>query len=145
MTRILVVDASVAVKWLVPEPDSAQAEALFRGENRLVAPDLLLVEVANALWRRCRKASTTPEEAEFMQGKLPQFFARVHPVGPLLRRALAIGVALDHPVYDCVYLALAERENCPLVTADARLLARTAGLAGIAVVPLSEFAPDTAP
>lgn len=139
------VDASVAVKWLLPEPDSPQAETLLSGGNRLVAPDLLLIEVANVLWRKRRAAQVTDADAAAMQEDLPQFFARLHPIGPLMPRALAISFALDHPVYDCVYLALAEREGCPLVTADARFLAKAARFDAAELVSLADFAPDIDP
>ncbi|WP_349369413.1 type II toxin-antitoxin system VapC family toxin [Salinarimonas sp.] len=143
MSGAVVVDASVAVKWLLPEPDSPMAETLLSGGVRLMAPDLVLVEVANALWRKRRVAQVTDAAAAAMQEDLPQFFARLHPVGSLMTRALAISFALDHPVYDCVYLALAEREGCPLVTADKRLLAKAAGFDAAELVSLTDIARDT--
>ena len=58
----LVVDASIAVKWVLPEPDSERARALIlRGD--LTAPDLLRLEVANALWKQARRGAITPERA----------------------------------------------------------------------------------
>lgn len=145
MSGALVVDASVAVKWLLPEPDSPQAEQLLAGGARLVAPDLLPIEVANVLWRKRRAAQLSDNEAAAMQDDLPQFFERLYPVGPLAARALAISFALDHPVYGCVYLALAEREGCPLVTADARFLAKAARFHLAELVSLADIAPDTDP
>ena len=121
-----VVDASVAVKWVVPELLSEQADRLLDSDDRLIAPDLLLVEAANALWKkRCRREISAFEAARALS-ILGEGALIVFPAQPLLARALTFADRLDHPVYDCVYLALAERERATFVTADERLTTRLA-------------------
>lgn len=133
----LVVDASVAIKWLISQTGSPEARALARPGVELIAPDLLLIEVANVLWRSVRLKRIRAADAELANDVLPRSFTRIEPSRPLARRALALAMALDHPVYDCVYFALAEREAAPLITADKRLLAAGAKLAGVSVQPLA--------
>lgn len=122
----LVVDSSVAVKWVVPEVLSDRADRLLAGGDELLAPDLLPVEAANALWRKTARREISPGEADRALAMLLESGIEFRPVGPLLGRAMRLARRLAHPVYDCVYLALAERERVPLVTADVRLLGRVA-------------------
>jgi predicted nucleic acid-binding protein len=112
-----IVDSSVAVKWYLDEVYSEAARSLVASE--LAAPSLLLVECANVFWRRCRIGDIKREEAQFAYETLAGAPLELHDLpGELGRRALQIGLSLNHPVYDCVYLALAERLGIPLVTAD---------------------------
>ena len=105
---IIVVDASVALKWVIEEPDSSKDEAIRSRE--LLAPELILSECGNASWRACQRGQLTASAA-------------------IERMALGIAVALGHPVYDAVYLAVAEVYTTQVVTADTRLLRRLAGSA----------------
>jgi predicted nucleic acid-binding protein len=119
----LVVDASVAVKWYVPEIGSTQASMLLQSAARLVAPDLLIAEFGNILWKKVRRDELTAEEAH----DIVDAFVTVPPVvirpsTSLLRGALEIANGLQRPVYDALYLALAVAENCTLVTADDALV-----------------------
>jgi predicted nucleic acid-binding protein len=119
----LVVDASVAVKWVVDEPGSAKALLVYADEGDLAAPTLLLAEVGNALWKKYRKALVTERQVKLALESLPRFFDRLCELSELAPRAGALALRLDQPIYDCFYLALAERETASLVTADARLFA----------------------
>jgi predicted nucleic acid-binding protein len=122
---MLVVDASVLVPLLVAEPSSAMARAVA-AEPELLAPDLILAETLNVLWKKQRMGQIDDSlriEAVGLVG--PPLLALVA-MPPLARRASALAHELDHPVYDCFYLALAEREGAPLVTADTRLVAKVA-------------------
>jgi predicted nucleic acid-binding protein len=116
-----VVDASVAVKWLVQEPFSDQAARLLTSGHTLVAPELLFAEATNALWAMCRRGDIGTTDFSEAVGVL-----RAAPVAvPATVRHLAaaagrLAIDLDHPVYDCVYLALAMQEQCSVVTADRR-------------------------
>ena len=131
-----VVDASIAIKWVIPEILSEAADRLRDGDDDFVAPDLLLVEVANALWRKTTAKEISPREADAFD-LVGQSGIDLRPTGPLLPRAMDVARRLDHPVYDCVYLALAERERAALVTADQRLLRRLSTRPlGVSVVDL---------
>ena len=103
-----VVDASVAIKWLVDEPLSAQAARLLDDDLPLAAPELIYAEAANALWaiaRRGRIVAADVREALDLLADAP---------------LTVLAADLDHPVYDCLYLALALQEQRPVITADRR-------------------------
>lgn len=130
----MIVDASVAFKWLVPESDSDAALALFETTEPLYAPDLVLTEVANAMWARLRKVDGDHGPAvKAAASALPRMLTLLVPVVELLPRAIELAFNLQHPIYDCLYLALAEREKAALITADRRLIA-TAGSGGHAAL-----------
>ena len=118
-----VVDASVALKWVIPEVLSDRAARLLDDGDALVAPEMLLVEVANALWRKLTRREITGREADRALELLSESGLDLTPATPLVGRALDLARMLQHPVYDCVYLALAERERATLVSADTRLVA----------------------
>jgi predicted nucleic acid-binding protein len=118
----VVVDASVAVRWLLDTPGSDRAERLIREEDHVVAPDLVMVEIANGLWKAVRFAGLAPETAAEAMAQAGTGFHELIESLALADRALAIALELQHPAYDCFYLALAEQRNAPLVTADDRLL-----------------------
>jgi predicted nucleic acid-binding protein len=119
----LIVDASVAVKWFAAEDNSDRARALFASGEELIAPDLVLAEVSNVMWKKLRRGLLLPDQVVASARRLPQYFERLIAISELVERATELTVTLDHPVYDCFYLALAERERLPLVSADGRLLA----------------------
>lgn len=123
----IVVDASVALKWLLPEPDSVAAERVVSAGDALIAPTLLVAETCSAVWKRLRRGEVTTEHADLVVARLPQLLDRLIADALLALAALRIAREIDHPVYDCFYLALAERENAPLVTADRRLVERVTG------------------
>ncbi|HEY6578862.1 MAG TPA: type II toxin-antitoxin system VapC family toxin [Rhizomicrobium sp.] len=120
----LVVDASVAIKWVVEEQGTPEALALRK--SKLIAPELLLAECANILWKKARRAEFTNDEAFLAARLLQNADVEIVPMRPLLDTATRLAVALDHPAYDCIYLALAVARDCPLITADNRLLGRLA-------------------
>jgi len=109
----------VAVKWVVPEPDSKHAECLL--EHGLVAPDLLFAECANVLWKKVRRGELTKGEADVAAQTLEQADLAVVSTRGYLALATSIAVEFDHPAYDAVYLAVAEASSLRLVTADERL------------------------
>jgi predicted nucleic acid-binding protein len=117
----LVIDASVALKWVLDEPGGAEAEALL--DEALIAPGLWLIEAANALWKRAGRGEISADEAaERLQALLHAPVATPRTEDDLAS-ALSLASQLAHPVYDCLYLALAIRENTQVVTADTRFYA----------------------
>lgn len=120
----LVVDASVALKWFVPEPETPRAFELFA--STLLAPELLDPECLNALWVRVRRREITREQALTGRGRLQTApVSRIRHEG-LASAAFDIAFELDHPVYDCFHLALAAPEEIPVGTSDRRLLSAVA-------------------
>jgi predicted nucleic acid-binding protein len=137
-----IVDASIALKWFFDEGDEAQAEALAASGATLLAPVLIQTEVANALWKKGRTGRVTVTEAINICAQLPAFFERLFPVEPLLPEAVALSFRLDHPIYDCIYLSLAHAADCPLVTADRRLVQKIRGESGLPnILPLDHWRP----
>jgi predicted nucleic acid-binding protein len=113
-----VVDASVAVKWYVPEVHSVEAERLLDPAYDLHAPDLIVPEFGNILWKKVGRAELTAAQAR----KIVEAFIDVpmfkHPASPLLEAALDGALQSAQTVYDWTYLALAIALNCQMVTAD---------------------------
>lgn len=128
----VVVDASIAAKWILGEPDSARALAV-RDEGDLIAPSIIAAEVGNALWKAVRRDGIARKDAlDAIQAILLAFDALI-PIEDLRQRALELAITLDHPIYDCFYLALAERERVPLICVDGPLIGKTKKLKGIEV------------
>ncbi len=123
---VIVVDASVAFKWFTEEPGAVAATALLQGSATLIAPELIVAEVCNAAWRAVRAGDLTAAQRDQALPRLAEAFQELLLILPLAPRALAIATALEHPVYDCFYLALAEQRAAFVVTADRRLLQRIA-------------------
>jgi len=121
-----VIDSSVSFKWVVPESDSDKADRLrvaFRNAvHELLAPDVFSLELAHALTKAERQGRIPVGQAAVLWADVqlnpPHFF----PSGPLAPRAIAISSAVRIGLYDCLYVALAQREGCELVTADDRLV-----------------------
>jgi predicted nucleic acid-binding protein len=122
----LVVDASVALKWFVEEAGSDLAEHVAM-QHELIAPELIVAEVHNALWRIERLGRLGAEDVAEATASFPSYFDRLFALTPLEPLAARIARALDHPVYDCFYVALAEIDGSAMVTADRRFLERLAG------------------
>ena len=122
----LVIDASIAIKWLIEEEGTPQALTLRR-TARLLAPELLVAECANILWKKARRNELSREEALLAARLLQTAAIELVPTRSLLAAATRIAIALDHPAYDCLYLALAIENDCRFVTADERFLRKLGG------------------
>ena len=133
-----VVDASVAVKWVIEETESTRALAL-KG-CRLYAPDLWVAECANVLWKKSARNEISAGEAEAAAMALEAAEVELVATRPLLARAVVLATRLGHAAYDCLYLLAAADLGIPLITADSRLaaLARTKD-APAAVIALSDL------
>ncbi len=117
---LIVVDASVAVKWLVTEEGSSKAEQLLGRGHALHAPRLMAAEILNAVRNKERSGELTPQDAIAIGNQarhVPVLWGNDEELGPV---ALQLALDLQHPIYDCMYLALAQRNRGLVVTADAR-------------------------
>jgi len=117
----IVVDASIAFLWFANEPDRWGAERLLETEASLLAPDLMAVETTNAWWKKLRRREMELSDVEQAVTHLLALGIAWMPSAPLLRPAARLAVELGHPVYDCLYLALAASHAAALATADDRL------------------------
>ena len=120
----LVVDASVALKWYLKEAGADTARQILAGDEFLVAPELVIAEVCNGSWIAYRRRELGATQQSDIAQEISQVFDRLEPLARHASRAAAIARDLDHPVYDCFYLAVSEALDAPLVTADGRLLAK---------------------
>jgi predicted nucleic acid-binding protein len=128
----LVVDASAFVKVLVPEAGTEQAFKLLERGDPLCAPAHMLVETANALWKKVRWQGLPHADASDALDVAMRYQIDLVPTEGLLPEAFALACELPHPVYDCLYLLLALRGGRTLVTADARMR-EAAGALGVRV------------
>jgi len=119
---VVVVDASVAAKWVLREPGSADAPALLDSGDVLTAPALVRVEGASAIARAYRSGRLEREDADHALrhwlGYLGSGALDLVDDSRDLGRAAELSFALRHPLPDCLYLALAERLDVELLTAD---------------------------
>ena len=114
-------DTSVAVKWFVNEAGHEPAISLLAADVELAAPDFVLAEIANVLWREERLGEISHEQVNEAVGKTMQFFQFLIPAHDLALGALDLARALQHSVYDCLFLECAvQRRDARLVTADER-------------------------
>jgi predicted nucleic acid-binding protein len=116
-----VVDASVAIKWVVEEGGTAKALAV-RQHNRLMAPELMLAECANILWKKVRRGELTASESRFAAMLIEGTGVEFVEMRALIVESAELAFMLNHPAYDCMYIALARQEACQLITADQRLV-----------------------
>lgn len=116
----VVVDASVAVKWFVPEVHAVAARRLLTGDVILLAPDLIWAEVANALWRKWREGELAVEAVQGILTDFRRFPLHIHACESLYDVTWPVAVATGRTFYDSLYLALAMSTGAPLVTADQR-------------------------
>lgn len=116
----LTVDASMVIKWFVAEPMSDEARLLLARRVHLQAPEFLLVEFANTIWKKKRRGEL-PDAQPYLEelAGLPDIIT-LHRNGELVERAVSIAMEMDHPIYDCLYLACAESTDSNLITADQR-------------------------
>jgi predicted nucleic acid-binding protein len=117
----LIVDASVAVKWFLQEDGSERARDLA-GDDDLRAPDLILAETFNAIWKRWKRGEATADQLSAALPALTRTLDLV-PLTHLAEAAARLSQQHRHPIYDCVYLAAALASGLPLVTADERQFA----------------------
>ncbi len=129
----LVIDANVGVKWFIEEPRSSAARKILEKGSSFIAPDIFIPEICNVVWKKVRQQEVTTEQGQAIVSNISAVLDRIVPSPDLANRAFALAVRYNHPVYDCLYLALAERESFMLVTDDAKLvtIAKRAKLGGL--------------
>jgi predicted nucleic acid-binding protein len=136
---LTVVDASVAVKWFFPERGSPAAQALLAQPEQLAAPALVRIEVYAAITRKVRLGEIAPDEAraacKLWGSAIEKGVLALVPDEQLLSEAIELALKLAHPLQDCLYLALAEREQAVLMTADPKFQGRAqAAYASVALL-----------
>lgn len=133
---LFIPDSSVVCRMhFKDEEDADLAEDFLRRFSRDVfAPDFILFEVASAMQKGIAEGRISPAKGRLAMREVPEDVRSLVPSAPLLPLAFEMATALPHPVYDCVYLALAERDNAMLITADAAFLGK------LKKTPWSEFA-----
>jgi predicted nucleic acid-binding protein len=143
---VYVVDASVVVKWFVPEIHSDSARRLLALPNEYFAPDLLFAETANTIWKKVRRKELTPDEARPLVSDIGRAKIETVSCQALAEDAYALAHSTGRTVYDAMYIVLAVRLNTRSITADDRLeaaLRRIPALAGH-IQHVQTFEPDAA-
>jgi predicted nucleic acid-binding protein len=120
-----VLDASIALKWVLAEPDSSKADRLrqdLRNQiHEFIAPDSFLLEVAHGLAKAERRGVIQRPQGTAHLINILATCPVLHPSAPLLMRAFALASASRIGVYDCLFVVLSDQEGCDLLTADDRL------------------------
>lgn len=122
----LVIDSSVAVKWFVAEPHSAEARRILedyqKGTISFLAPDLINAEFGNVVWKKQMFQGLDAADAQDIIDKFCSLHFTLTPIASLLDEAYKIAVTHRRTVYDSLYLALSLREGCQYVTADEKFV-----------------------
>ena len=117
-----VLDASAALRLITNDPEGGHFAGVLEDMALVLVPELMLTEVANALWKLQRAGSLNGLDPQLLLGDARDLVDQIEPDRELQVEALALACHLNHPVYDCLYLALARREAATLLSADHRLL-----------------------
>ncbi|MCY4611102.1 MAG: type II toxin-antitoxin system VapC family toxin [Gammaproteobacteria bacterium] len=113
-----VIDASVACGWFFEESLSDAARKVAESDTVFFAPDMILAECANVAWKKVRRKDIQEQQAVAFLQALPRWFESLVSSAQLHETAFEMACVLDHSVYDCLYLALAEDQKTRLITAD---------------------------
>jgi predicted nucleic acid-binding protein len=142
MSATYVVDNSVVVQFFITEDYTPQTRALFaqlKQGDQICVPEFCVVECVNVFWKRVRFDGMPPDVARQLISGLTALPMTLMQVSSVLSYALDIGLSRQLPIYDSVYIALAESLNCPLITVDQRQSA-AAMAAGVTLKPITDFA-----
>lgn len=115
------VDASVAVKWFIPEALSGEAAAWLGADSELFVPELFFAEIPNVLWKKVVRRELSENEARRAHQRIAEVGFRVVSNRAVAPAALDLAFTLRRSAYDCIYLAVATAFEAPLVTADRKL------------------------
>lgn len=122
----LTIDASIVIKWFIAEPLYDEARFLLARRIQLHAPDLVLAEFSNTIWKKARRCEISRPEQYLEELSGLSDVITLHSGAELTERAAQIAIAIDHPIYDCLYLACGEATNSDLITADKRFVGKAA-------------------
>lgn len=138
---VLVIDASVVIKWFIPEVDSAVARRLLDHDHAYFAPDLLFAELANTTWKKVRYGHLSPEQGERLMTDFTTIAVETIPSRALARDAYRLAVATGRTGYDALYLALAMRLDTQMITADERLANALGAIPALSrhITPIQRF------
>jgi predicted nucleic acid-binding protein len=117
----LVIDASVAIKWFLPEQYSINAIRLLDAGHELTAPDLIFPECGNVLWKKWLRQEIESDVIPALLGDLCRMNIRIVPTFSLIAEASRIAVTFRRSFYDSIYLALAVACSGRMITADGKL------------------------
>ena len=127
----IIIDASVALKWVLEEEGSAQARVLAASEI-MVAPDLWLTECSNVLAMKVRRGQITAVGSSQALDVIVSAPVRIVPTRGLIATAHGLALELNKSAYDCLYLAAAISERAAMVTADAAFFRAASAVASYA-------------
>ncbi len=113
-----VIDASIAVKWYVPEIYEDESVSLLEQENDFHAPELIYPEFCNVIWLKIRRGEITQAEGETIVSELIKLNLTIHSHKNTINPAFIGATSSGQTVYDWTYLALAVSLSCEMVTAD---------------------------
>ena len=125
---VFVVDASVVIKWFLPEIHSAAARRLLEYDHHYFAPDLLFAETSSAVWKKVRRGELSAQQGERLVKDLGTVAVETIACRVLASDAYALAIATARTVYDALYLSLAVRLDTQMITADERLARTLAGV-----------------
>ena len=121
MSGCLVIDASIAIKWYLPEIHAGAALQYLDESLTLLVPELFYTEFGNILWKKCRVGEISIAEAHGILDEIGRVPLQQHDIHSILKPAFELATVHNSSVYDCVYLALAVTGGCQMVTADRKL------------------------
>jgi predicted nucleic acid-binding protein len=121
MIKRYVVDASVAAKWYFREEHSDRADALLEQRNEILAPGLLMIEIATLVWKRARRGEISEATADRIVTELRKVPLEIRSTAELATAALPLAQTHGMTLYDAFYAALAIQTGSPLITADRKL------------------------
>lgn len=138
---VFVVDASVVIKWFVPEIHGEAARRLLKHDHQYFAPDLVFAEISNAIWKKVRRGELSPPQGQDLVTDLGSIAVETIPVRALASDAYSLAISIGCSVYDATYLALAVRLGTKMLTADERLATAVARmpLAASHILTIREF------
>lgn len=142
MLKQLVVDSSVAIKWVLPQPNSPQALDILEqhqtGNLRLLAPDLIYAEIGNIVWKLSHFGRLSQDDGLKALQLFQSIKLGITPSQALLETAYQFALTYKRTVYDSLYVVLSQRSKCSLVTDDNKLV-NALNLAPISLITLEDW------